>query len=47
MAEVFIQQGKITDAADAFRTISTIHANFKHKRLAEEFARRAADLEEE
>ena len=47
MAEVFIQQGRIAQAADAFRTISSIHANFKHKRLAEEFARRAADLEEE
>jgi len=47
MAEVFIQQGKISDAADAYRTISSIHGNFKHKRLAEEFARRADDLEQE
>ncbi len=47
MTEVFIQQCKIGDAADACRTISSIHANFKHKRLAEEFARRANDLEQE
>ncbi len=45
MAEVFIQQGRISEAADAYRTVSSIHANFKHKRLAEEFAKRADDLE--
>jgi tetratricopeptide (TPR) repeat protein len=47
MAEVFIQQDRISDAAGAYRTISSIHANFKHKRLAEEFARRAEALDEE
>jgi len=47
MAEVFIQQGKIAAAADTYRTISSIHANFKHKRLSEQFARLAADLVEE
>ena len=47
LAEVYIQQGRISDAADAYRTISSIHRNFKHKRLAEEFARRAEDLEQQ
>ncbi len=44
MAEVFIQQGRIQEAADAYRTVSSVHAGFKHKRLADEFARKAEDL---
>ncbi|MCF6186462.1 MAG: tetratricopeptide repeat protein [Desulfobulbaceae bacterium] len=44
MAELFIQQSKIQEAADAYRTISSVHAGFKHKRLADEFARKAEDL---
>lgn len=44
MAEVFIQQGKIEAAADTYNTISSIHAAFKHTRLAEEFAVKAKHL---
>jgi len=44
MAEVFIQQGKIEAAADAYRTVSSIHAGFKHQKLADEFSQRAEDL---
>lgn len=47
MAELFIQQGRVQEAADAYRTISSIHAGFKHKRLAEEFAVKAENLEQE
>ncbi len=47
MAEVFIQQGEIDAAVDAYRTVSSIHAVFKHKRLAEEFAARAEALAQE
>ncbi len=47
MAEVYIQQGRISEAADSYRTISSIHANFKHRRLAEEFLQRADELTEE
>lgn len=43
-AEVYVQQGRINKAADSYRTISSIHANFKHQRLAKEFAGRAEDL---
>jgi pentatricopeptide repeat protein len=43
-AEVYVQQGRINEAADSYRTISSIHANFKHQRLAKEFAGRAEDL---
>ena len=47
MAEVFIEQGRVQEAADAYRTVSSIHAGFKHKRLAEEFAQRAENLVQE
>jgi len=47
MAEVFIEQGRIQEAADAYRTVSSVHAGFKHKRLAEEFAQKAEDLVQE
>ena len=43
-AEVYVQQGRINEAADSYRTISSIHANFKHQRLAKEFAGRAEGL---
>jgi tetratricopeptide (TPR) repeat protein len=46
-AEVFIQQGKIKAAADAYHTVSAIHAGFKHKKLANEFLKRAEDLTRE
>jgi len=47
MAEIFVQQGKIEQAADAYRTISSVHAGFKHQRLADEFAQRAEELVQE
>ncbi len=47
MAELFIQQSRIQEAVDAYRTISSVHAGFKHKRLADEFAQRAEDLARE
>lgn len=47
MAEVFVEMGKITEAADTYRTIASVHSGFKHQRLAEEFTKRAEDLERE
>ncbi len=47
MAEVYVAQGKIDKAVDAYRTVSSIHKNFKHKRRSEEFARLADDLEQD
>jgi len=44
IADVFLDQGEKEKAADAYRTISSIHKNFKHKRKAEEFAARADEL---
>ncbi len=45
-AEVYVAQGRPDKAADAYRTISSIHRNFRHRRLAEEFARKAEALEQ-
>lgn len=44
IAEAYLEQGKRADAADAYRSVSSIHARFKHERLAAEFARKAEQL---
>ena len=44
IAEVYLEKGEKQKAADAYRTISSIHKNFKHKRMSEEFAARAEEL---
>jgi len=46
IAEVYAEKNENTKAADALRTISGIHGNFKHTRLAEEFEARAKVLEQ-
>lgn len=45
IGETFLEQGDTPQAADAYRSVANIHRNFKHARLAEEFAKRADDLE--
>lgn len=47
VAETYIDQGEPAKAADAYRTVSGIHAKFKHRRLAADFAERAQELEQE
>nr|WP_321464867.1 tetratricopeptide repeat protein [uncultured Desulfobulbus sp.] len=47
IAETYNEQGNKAGAADAYRSVSSIHKSFKHARLAEEFAQRAASLEQE
>ncbi|PIE57982.1 MAG: hypothetical protein CSA33_05875 [Desulfobulbus propionicus] len=47
VGELYVETGQSTKAADAYRTISNIHANYKHSRLAEEFAKKAEALEQE
>ncbi len=44
IAEVYLEKGEKHKAADTYRTVSSIHKNFKHKRLAEEFAAHADTL---
>lgn len=46
LAEVYQQMGEKRKAADTYRTIASIHANFKHKRLAGEYEQKAAALEQ-
>lgn len=47
IGETYLEQGERLKAADAYRSVANIHGRFKHARLAEEFNRRAADLEQE
>ena len=45
IGETYLEQGERRQAADAYRSVASIHSRFKHKRLAEEFSQRAAELE--
>ena len=45
IAELYKEKGDTQKAADTYRTISSIHKNFKHKRRAEEFAALAEELD--
>jgi hypothetical protein len=47
VAEVYMEKGEQGKAADSYRTVSAIHKNFKHKRMAEEFAALADELSKE
>lgn len=44
IAEVYAEQGAKGKAADAYRSAASIHARFKHARLAEELTQRADAL---
>jgi len=46
ISEVYLEMGENGKAADTLRTISGIHANFSHSRLAEEFAEKAKAAEQ-
>lgn len=45
MAEIYIQAGEKEKAADAYATISSIHRNFKHAKIADEYLRKAEELQ--
>lgn len=45
MADIYIAQGEKLKAADAYRTISSIHKNFKHENIATKFIEKAEALE--
>jgi len=45
MAEIYIEAGEQAKAADAYRTVASIHKNFNHKKIAEGYIRKAEDLE--
>jgi len=46
IAETYVEQGERLKAADAYRSVASIHGCFKHSRMAEEFAKRADELEQ-
>lgn len=46
MADIFLKSDNISGAADAYRTIASIHKNFKHDKIAAGFLARAVKLEE-
>ncbi len=45
MAGIYIKSGDTAKAADVYRTIASIHKNFKHRKTAVEFLEKAAELE--
>jgi tetratricopeptide (TPR) repeat protein len=45
MAEIYIDQGEKKKAADAYRSVASIHLNFNHKNFAKRFEEKAAALE--
>jgi tetratricopeptide (TPR) repeat protein len=45
MADIYIAKGEKLKAADAYRTISSIHKNFKHDNIATKFIEKAEALE--
>lgn len=46
LAEVYVKMGENSKGVDAYRTAASIHANFKHRRNAENLLAKAAELEE-
>ncbi|MCI5224929.1 MAG: tetratricopeptide repeat protein [Candidatus Electrothrix sp. AR4] len=46
IAELYREKGEHQKAADTYRTVSSIHKNFKHKRKSEEFSALADELEQ-
>ena len=45
LASIFIDSGNKAGAADAYRTIASIHRNFKHQNFAERYEEKAKELE--
>jgi tetratricopeptide (TPR) repeat protein len=46
VAELYREKGESGKAADTYRTVASIHKNFKHRRKAEEFAALADEVEQ-
>ncbi len=47
VAEIYLAAGNKVKAADTYRTISSIHKNFRHETIAASFIEKAAQLENE
>jgi len=46
LAEIYLELGKKAQAADCYRTIASIHKNFKHKKLHDEYMKKADEVEQ-
>lgn len=46
MAEIYIKAGDNGKASDAYRTIASIHKNFKHEKMAKDFLKKAEELDQ-
>lgn len=46
MAEIYLLQGDKVRAADSYKTVASIHRNFKHEKIAAGFLNKARELEE-
>lgn len=44
LAAIYLEAGMKEKAADTYRTIASIHRNFKHKSIAESFDKKAKEL---
>ena len=47
IAEIYLQSGEKAKAADTYKTIASIHRNFKHTKIAESYLDKAEKLEQE
>lgn len=47
MAEIYLKDDKKEKAADTYRTIASIHKNFRHENIAASFMQKAAQLTSE
>lgn len=47
IADIYLAQDEKAKAADTYRTIASIHSNYKHKKTADKFMDRAIELEAE
>ena len=46
LAKLYLDMGERSKAADTFRTVASIHKNFKHKKLAREFLDMVSKIED-
>ena len=47
IADIYIEAGNVSKAADTYRTIASIHKNYNHKKIAAGFIKKAEELEQE
>lgn len=46
LADLYLEMGKARQAADTYRTIASIHKNFRHAKQAREYVKKAEKIEQ-